>query len=162
MGFYHLHLGHTREGAKISGRTDEVIFAKVDREHFTVVGIFDHTVFDETNHITQAMSSERQRLWEIFEKFSMQGAPANSIIVPSSIMLSGHSLRIVQLAQKYTAIIRDRDPMLDDRSYLNSLYGETGILAPKNPKPEWYLRGTDIGVFDRATNLYVVYGNGFN
>jgi hypothetical protein len=34
MGFYHLHLGEIKEGAKISERTDDVIFAKVDKEKF--------------------------------------------------------------------------------------------------------------------------------
>ena len=41
MGFYHLHTGELEEGKKISGRTDEVIFARIDKSTFNVIGIFN-------------------------------------------------------------------------------------------------------------------------
>ena len=162
MGFYHLHLGRVRDGAKISDRTDEVIFAKVDRKQFTVIGVFDHSVFEPTDIVTKEMTSERERLWRIFDKYSMQGVPANSLVIPTMIMTSGHNYKIVRLAQEYTRIIKEFDPKIDDRTYLDSIYRDAGIASPKNPKFDWHLRGTDIGVFDKATNLYVLYGRGIN
>jgi hypothetical protein len=162
MGFYHLHLGRVRDGAKISDRTDEVIFARVDREKFVVIGIFDHSVFEPTESPTKAMTSERERLWTIFDKYSMQGVPANSLVIPTMIMTSGHNYKVVRLAQEYTRIIREFDPKIDDRTYIESIYCDAGVVPPKNPKFEWYLRGTDIGIFDKTTNLYVLYGRGLN
>lgn len=162
MGFYHLHLGRVRDGAKISDRTDEVIFAKVDREKFVVIGIFDHSVFEPTDAPTKTMTSERERLWAIFDKYSMQGVPANSLVIPTMIMTSGHNYKVVRLAQEYTRIIREFDPKIDDRSYIESIYRDAGVVSPKNAKFEWYLRGTDIGIFDKTTNLYFLYGRGIN
>lgn len=155
MGFYHLHLGRVRDGAKISDRTDEVIFAKVDREKFVVIGIFDHSVFEPIDVPTKTMTSERERLWAIFDKYSMQG-------VPTMIMTSGHNYKVVSLAEEYTRIIREFDPKIDDRTYIESIYRDAGVEPPKNLKFEWHLRGTDIGIFDKATNLYVLFGKGIN
>lgn len=155
MGFYHLHLGRVRDGAKISDRTDEVIFAKVDREKFVVIGIFDHSVFEPIDVPTKTMTSERERLWAIFDKYSMQG-------VPTMIMTSGHNYKVVWLAEEYTRIIREFDPKIDDRTYIESIYRDAGVEPPKNLKFEWHLRGTDIGIFDKATNLYVLFGKGIN
>lgn len=162
MGFYHLHLGEKKEGAKISGRTDDVIFAKVEKEKFIVIGVFNHSVFDKTDAVTQEMSLERKRLWGIFDKYTMQGVPANTVVIPTMITTSAHNYQIVRLAQEYVQIIKEFDAKLDDRAYVNSLYDETDISPPKNPKLDWHFRGTDIGVFDRATNLYVVYRYGIN
>ena len=162
MGFYHLHVGEKKEGKKIVGRTDDVVFAKVDRKQFTVIGVFDHSVFDKTDAFTQEMSSERKRLWGIFDKHTLQGISANSVVIPSMITTSAHNLKIVRLAQEYVRIIKEFDTKLDDRAYANSLYDETDISPPKNPKLDWHLRGTDIGVADGATNLYIVYKYGVN
>lgn len=162
MGFYHLHLGQISAGARIAERTDDVIFAKVNREQFTAIGIFDHSVFDQIDSISQNLSRERERLWQIFDKYSTQNVPPNSVVVPSVVMTSGHSFSIVRLAQEYTRIINEYEPKLDDRNYINPLYKESGIDPPKNPKLEWCLRGTDLGVFDRGVNLYIVYRYGVN
>lgn len=162
MGFYHLHLGQVRDGAKISNRTDEVIFAKVDREKFTVIGVFDHSVFESTDIITRKMTPERDRVWGIFEKYGSQGVSANSLLIPAMIMTSGHNYKIVRLAQECTRIIKEFDPKIDDRTWLDSIYHDAGIAPPKNPKFEWHMNGTDIGIFDKATNLYVLCGKGIN
>jgi hypothetical protein len=162
MGFYHLHLGEKTEGTKISGRTDEVIFAKVDKETFHVVGIFDHSVFDKTDGITKEMSQERNRIWQIFDKYTMQGVPEGSVVIPTMITTSAHNMQIVQMAQEYVRIITEYESKLDDREYVNSLYEQSNVSPPNKPKFEWCLRGTDLGVYDKAANLYVVYRYGVN
>jgi len=162
MGFYHLHLGEKIEGRRISGRTDDVIFAKVDKERFIVIGVFNHSVFDKTDEVTQKMSKERQRIWEIFERHSMQGIPEGSIVISSPIMMSGHTMHIVEMAQEYVRIITELEQKLDDREYTNTIYKESNISPPNKPKFEWSLRGTDLGVYDKTTNLYAVYRYGVN
>ena len=162
MGFYHLHLGEHEEGKKISARTDDVIFARIDRNSFKVIGIFDHSVFERSDSITKEMNQERQNLWDIFDRYSKQNAPEGSVIIPSMITTSAHPLQIVFMAQEYTRIINEHDSKLDEREYINSLYNSTDISVPKKPKLGWYLRGTDLGIFDSTTNLYAVYRYGVN
>lgn len=163
MGFYHFHVGEIQEtGKNISDRKDDVIFAKVDRTTFTAIGIFSHSVFDSVDPVTMEMTSERMRLWQLFDHaIASQSAPG-SIVVPSMIATSGHSLHIVHAAQEYGRIIKEIDPKLDDREFVNSLYEDTDIEPPKNPKIEWYLRGTDLGVYDRGTNMFSVFRYGVN
>jgi len=90
-------------------RSDDVVFAHVTRDTFTVAGIFNHTVFEPTAP-GQPMMAERSRLWKIFDERSARGAPAGSVIAVSPIVLSGHSLYFVNLASTYARVIRRIDP----------------------------------------------------
>jgi len=163
MGFYHFHLGDIQKtGKNIAERTYDVIFAQVDRHTFRAVGIFNHAVFEGTDPITQKMTSERMRLWQLYDQIISKDAAPGSIVIPSMIATSGHTLHVVQKAIEYAQIIEEIDPKLDDREYINSLYEETDIESPGKPKIEWYLRGTDLGVFDRNNNLFVVFRYGVN
>ena len=108
------------------------------------------------------MNAERGRLWSIFDKFSIQGAPAGSVIVLTMITTSAHPLQIVFMAQEYARIIIEHDSKLDDKEYIESLYESTNIPVPKKTKLSWYIRGTDLGILDTASNLYAVYRYGIN
>ncbi|MGJ7575601.1 hypothetical protein ACSFBX_34135 [Variovorax sp. RB2P76] len=46
MGYHYLHLSQTIEAAGHAKRTDEVLFAQVDRTTFKAIGFFDHSVFE--------------------------------------------------------------------------------------------------------------------
>ena len=163
MGFYHFHLGDIQEtGKNIVERTDDVIFAKVDRHTFRAIGVFKHAVFDSVDPVSQEMTSERMRLWQLFDQIVAKEAPPGSIVIPSIITASGHTLHVVRRAKEYVHIIKEIDPKLDNREFVNSLYEDTGIKPPNKPKIEWYLRGTDLGVFDRVANLFVVFRYGSN
>lgn len=162
MGFYHLHLGELEDGRKIAERTDDVIFARVDKSTFKIIGIFDHSVFEKTDQVSQKINAERQRLWSIFDKYSMQNVPAGSIVIPRMITTSAHQMQIMFMAQEYNRIILEHDPKLDEREYINNLYYATNISVPKKSKLCWYLRGTDLGILDSTTNLYAVYRYGVN
>jgi hypothetical protein len=58
MGYHHFHLDAAPHNKK---RSDDVLFAHVTPDTFTLLGIFDHTVFCYTR-----ITTERMRLWEIF------------------------------------------------------------------------------------------------
>lgn len=163
MGFYHLHLGDLQTAGKnLAIRTDNVVFAQVDRSTFRAIGIFDHTVFEDADPVSLEMTKERERLWKLFEQIVAKDAPPGSIYIPSMIMTSGHNVFVVRSAQEYARVIREIDPKLDDREFVNSLFKDTGIEPPAKPKLDWHLRGADLGVFDRATSLYAVFRYGAN
>ncbi len=82
MGYHHFHLGTVLESEGFVTRTDEVIFARVTREKFTVVAIFDHSVFEPTRN---RMSAERKRLWSLFDEHVTRGAPIGSVVIASPI-----------------------------------------------------------------------------
>ncbi|WNO10481.1 hypothetical protein [Teredinibacter sp. KSP-S5-2] len=162
MGFHHFHLGALNAGSKLSERQNDVVFAKVDKLRIHILGVFDHSVFDSADPTSMEISQERKRLWQLFDNYSSQDAPPNSIVIPGNVSTSGTSLKIVQLAQSYTRIINQIDPKLDDREFVKSEIFGNEIQAPSKPKIQWHLRGTDIGVFDSQTNSFVLYGHGLN
>jgi len=92
MGFHHLHLKALPE------RTDDVVFAKVTRSEFIVIGFFNHDVFEPAEQVDDLLNTERKKLWELFDQHSKKNAPPNSIIIPSMISLSGHTVNMVLLA----------------------------------------------------------------
>src|SRR4051794_27942177 len=47
MGFHHFHLNSTLEKRGFITRSKDVLFASVSRTRFDVIGIFDHSVFDD-------------------------------------------------------------------------------------------------------------------
>lgn len=163
MGFYHFHLGDMQKNGKnITKRTDDVIFAKVDRKVVKVFGVFSHAVFDDTGQDSKEIKSEKIRLWNLFRKLVTEDVPQGSFVIPSMIAGSGYTLQVVRNAQIFVRIIEEFDSQLDNRAYVNSLYQGTGIEPPNKPKIDWCLRGTDLGVFDRTTNLFAVYCYGTN
>ncbi|OHX37551.1 hypothetical protein BJL95_13330 [Methylomonas sp. LWB] len=156
MGFHHLHFKPLPE------RTDNVVFARVTRNNFEVVGVFNHDVFDVPEQMGEPLNSERQKLWEIFDSFSMQGTAPNSIFVPSPISLSAHTFQVVTLAIEYVRVIKELDPKLDDGEYIKLLYSKTDATLPSKPKLEWVIRGTDIGICDKESNVYMTLRYGIN
>jgi hypothetical protein len=50
-------------------------------------------------------------------------------------------------------IIREVDPKLDDRAYINSLYDHGQLQSPKNFKFEWDIDALDLRLFDRKNNV---------
>lgn len=160
MGFHHFHLGLEFEGNGHIERTDNLLFARVNRNKFEVIAIFDHSVFD-TNH-DGSMSTERTRLWNIFDKLSLLGVPAGSCVVSSPIATSGHPIQIVRLAGKYAHTIHHFDPNLDQPDALIKLYEEAKIKAPEKSKLRWHLNCLDLGLFDESSNHFFVLHYGPN
>jgi hypothetical protein len=162
MGYHHLHLGPHIHPNGFAARTDDLIFARVSREHFTVVGIFAHSVFKRSEYPTEAMTKERERLWSVFDEHSSRGMAPSSIYIPSMIATSGHSMQVVRMAQEYARIVREIDPKLDDIEFVKELYNEAGPPCPKKPKLKWHLNNLDLGLLDMASSMFFVLRYGPN
>jgi hypothetical protein len=160
-------------------RSDDVLFAHVTREIFTLVGIFNHTVFVPTSEdrtvrcsfravlsclglisFDERMTVERSRLWQIFEERSTRGAPPGSVVIPSMIASSGHSLHFVRMATDYARVIANMDPKLDDPTYVAELYQQAGVPSPRKPKLRWHLNVLDLGLFDKETGAFFILRKG--
>jgi hypothetical protein len=150
MGFHHFHFDAVPHNQK---RSDNVLFAHVTRDTFTVVGIFDHRVFEPTDP-ARPMTDERDRLWQVFHERTMRGAPPGAVIVQSAITTSGHPSQLVHAASMYARKVAGTDPQLDDPNYVQSLYQAAGIPAPANPKLRWQMYFLDLGIMDEKTKAF--------
>lgn len=158
MRYHHLHF----DAAPGNGmRSDDVLFARVTRNEFTVVGIFNHTVFEQTQP-NAAMTAERDRLWQIFDERSSGGHAPGVVIVQTVITLSGHSFEVKQAAAEYARVVTKIDPHLDDPNYVRSLYEQAGIPVPKRPKVEWHLHFLDLGLLDKNMGAFFCQRDGPN
>lgn len=157
MGYHHFHLGLTQEPAGHMKRTDDVLFAAVTREQFEIIGLFNHSVFEINSAQTNVLTKEKERLWKIFEERTMRGVSSGSVVVPSMITQAGHPACLVDLADDYARVIREVDQKLDDISFVENLYRETNVTVPKKLKIEWYLNFMDLGLFDKASNVFLYY-----
>jgi len=110
MGYHHFHLGSKIEKKGFVTRTNDELFAAVSREHFDVIGIFDHSVFDEND---QVMTPERERLWDLFIASRTRGSPPGSPMLLSGIATSGHTSQTVFMAQRYARTVQQMDARLD-------------------------------------------------
>jgi hypothetical protein len=142
MGFYHLHLLPSPD------QSNEILFAKLDRESCKIVGIFDHSVFCLSTS-KAGLTGERERLFNLFNAQISEGGSKDSVSIGTAIATSGHSVFLVSLSAKYAKIIEDCDPRLDSREYVLSLYQQAGLAMPKKPNLQWNLRGLDLGVVDK-------------
>jgi hypothetical protein len=140
MGYHHFHLDAAPHNRM---RSDDVLFAHVTRETFTVIGIFDHAVFEVDP--AKPMMAERNRLWEIFDERAARTALPGSVVVLSLIIASGHSIYLNNLSKNYARAIRETDPKLDDPRFVRCLYQQAGISVPAKPKLRWHLQYLDLG-----------------
>ncbi len=160
MGYHHFHLGTDLESKGHTRRTDELIFARVTRDTFTVVAIFDHSVFEMQPAPSEGMNSERNRLRQVFDAHVADGLPPGSVYLPTTIATSGHPLFLVRLATQYVRIVRDIDPKLDGADYVRDLYCRAGIPIPKNPKLKWHLNFLDFGLLDNRGSPFLILRKG--
>jgi hypothetical protein len=152
MGYHHFHF----DAAPTSQmRSDDVLLAYVTRDTFTVVGLFNHAVF-----VSDSMTSERNRLWQIFDERSGRGVPPGSVIVPSVITSSGHSVHFASMAMDYARAVAKIDPKLDDPAYVAELFQRGNVPLPKKPKLRWHLYFLDLGLLDRETGAFFALRRG--
>jgi len=158
MGYHHLHLD-AAPGTKM--RSDDVLFARVTRGGFTVVGIFNHTVFEATP-ATAVMTKERERLWEIFDEHSTRDVRPGSFVIPALISTSGHSMYFTQLAMNYARLIQAQDPNIDKLEFREDMYKRMNLAMPPKPKLAWHLHYLDLGLLDVDANAFWAFRNGPN
>ena len=154
MGYHHFHLGTKLEGRGHVSRTNEVLFAQVTRQLFTVLAICNHSVFENKKTVSSPISDERKRIWAIFDEVSSRVIPPGTLYIPSVVTLSGHADYHVQLAYDYAYIIGQIDPKLDQLSYVVALYEDAGIKSPICPKLKWDLQFLDLGLLDEEQKLF--------
>jgi hypothetical protein len=162
MGYHHFHLGQSVQPNGFAVRTGDLLFARVSRDHFSVVAIFDHSVFERPRSSTEAMTTERERLWTVFDKHSARGMAPGSVYIPSMIATSGHSMHIVRLAADYARVVREIDSRLDDIEYVKELYESAGVSSPTKPKLKWHLNYLDLGLLDATLNTFFIFRYGSN
>lgn len=154
MGYHHFHLGTKVQKRGHVDRTDDLIFAEVNRDTFNVIAIFSHDVFDPN-------SAERIRLWSVHDQVAYRGLPAGSVVVPALIATSGHTVQVVRYAQQCAKIIRDFEPKLDDLVYMASLYPPQQPMS-KKPKFSWGFQHLDLLVHEAVAPNNLVLTRGWN
>jgi len=156
MGYHHLHL----DAAPTPGmRSDDTLFAYVTRSTFTVIGIFDHSVFVPTQLGTE-MTAERARLWAAFDQHRMKDVPPGSVVMNPPISTSGHSVFLTFRAMQVSELMYDIDPRLDDPKFVRDLYDKAHLPVPKKLKLGWHLQYLDLGLLDPAASHFWNYIKG--
>ena len=158
-GFYHFHLSMNIQSSGIAARTDEVLFGYVTRDTFRAMGIFDHSVFEPVDN-SGKMTSERERMWDLHEKYASYGMKPGTIYLSNPIMSSGHPAYLIRMCDYYTDIIRNIEPKLDDRDYINSIYKIAKIPPPSKFNFEWHFEGLDLTIHDKRTETYFTLQKG--
>jgi hypothetical protein len=154
MSYHHFHLGTNVQKRGHVNRTDDLIFAEVQRDRFNVIAIFGHEVFD-TN------SAERNRLWSVHDQVAYRGVQPGSVVVPALIATSGHALTVVRYAQYCAKVIRDLEPKLDDLTYMASLYPHGLQMSPK-PKFAWGFHHLDLLIHEAVAPMNLMLTKGWN
>jgi hypothetical protein len=160
MGYHHFHIGITIEPKGFVTRTNELVFAKVTRDKFIVVSIFDHSVFDMAQTASGNMTPERERLWCVFQEHSSRGLAPGAVYIPYMITTSGHALQLVHAAGDYARIVKAIDPQLDDDEFVRKMYEQAGISPPKKLRLKWLMNHLDLGLHDADVPMFFVLRSG--
>jgi hypothetical protein len=160
-GMHHFHLGTTFETAGHIARTNDVLFAAVSRSDFSVVGIYDHQVFEDPS---PTMTAERARLWQTYEDLQTAGQVPGQASMGGlggiGTSMSGHPTIIVRVAQEYCRVIRQVDAQLEDVQFLAKLYAGAGLSTPSKPKLTWTLNYLDLGLLDKDSQQFLTLRHG--
>jgi hypothetical protein len=148
MGLHHFHLGTVIEPEGHASRTDELVFARVSRDRFDVIAIFDHSVFE-------LESAERHRLWAVHAEVAFRDLPEGSFVLMGNIATSGHADHVVRYAQHCARQVHRLDPKLDDVEFVRGLYVPREE-APVKPKPTWGFLHLDLAVYDKAKPGFLI------
>lgn len=162
MGFHHFHLGLSKEPAGHCKRTNDVLFALVDRDQFEVIGLFTHDAFDRDDKKT--MTPERRRLWSAYEKRLGEGRRPGEIYIGGmagmGISGSGAPIAIVQTAFHYIRQIEHYEKQLESFEFAKTLYSEGNI--PAKSKFMWGFKHLDLVLLDEGAAQRVIIAKGPN
>ncbi|MEE4575654.1 hypothetical protein V2L07_23045 [Pseudomonas alliivorans] len=162
MEFHHFHLGLTKEPAGHYKRTDEVVFALVNRDEFEVIGIFTHDAFEHDEN--GGMTPERRSLWAIHQKRLSQGRLPGEIYTGGMAGLgvagSGAPGAIVDMAFDYFRKIEHYEKNLLDFEFAKTLYSEGNI--PGKSKFIWSFDHLDLVLIDEGASQLVKIAQGPN
>ena len=160
MGFHHVHLGLYRQPNGLMKRTKIVMFASVTRNTFEILGLFNHEVFKwETD---DKMSSERERLWSIFNEYQVKNTLPGQLPIgsygPLGNTLAGTPLIVTLKAIRQIEIVREIESNIDDLAFLRDRFGEH--LISRNLK--WHYKHLDFGLLDEPSSRFFVLMAGPN
>ena len=155
MGYHHLHLGTNVQTRGHVDRTDDLIFAEVQRDTFNVIAIFGHEVFDDPN------GAERSRLRSVHDQVAYRDLPSGSFVLSAGIATSGHTDRVIRYAQHCARYIRYFEPKLDDLTYMASLYPQGQQMSAK-PKFAWGFQHLDLLVHEAVARVNLGLIEGWN
>lgn len=104
------------------------------------------------------MTAERERMWRVYEKHVTSGLPPGTVYISNPITTSGHPVYLIQMSDYYARMIKEIDPKLKERLFVNELYDRANLPHPENFGLEWKLDSLDLGIFDKRTNvLFNIY-----
>lgn len=151
-GYHHFHFGSKIERKGHAQRTDDLLFAKVTRDTFTVIGIFSHDVF-------KLNSAENLRFLQIHDLLIFREHPPGAVIISNPIATSGHALHVVFHARHCLWHMSQVEPKLDDWEFVQSLY-ESKEDAPT--KPEWGFLHLDLAIVNNKKRTFLIRQKGWN
>ncbi len=160
MGYHHFHPSMTMESGGFARRANEIVFAQVTRETFTVVAIFDHSVFE--SEPGQPLTAERERLWRIFDGRLTRDVPPGAVVVAPPIALSGHPIQLVHLAMDYARVITHIDNKIDDPTFISTATAGIPFPLPARPKWQWRLHYLDLGLLEKTSGFFLMFRRGPN
>lgn len=135
-GCYHFHLEAALTPKGFIERSDDMLFAQVTRDSFTVLGIFTHEVFTLS-------SPEHLRLCAVHNAIRPKGPPG-VVTIGTMITQSGHDLRSVYYAGHCAREIITLDPELDDPAAIKQRFVQTDRQMPKHVRFRWKFYGLDL------------------
>jgi hypothetical protein len=145
-GCHHFHLGVAIEPDGYVTRTNDMLFAHVTRDRFTVLGLFDHEVF-------KLNSPEHLRLCSISNAIRRRPVPPGSVVIGTMIANSGHDVRTIYYARHCIQQMRDIDPKMDDLVSIRHWFEKEGRPVPMRPEFEWLFVHLDFGFQEKSSGV---------
>jgi hypothetical protein len=152
-GLHHFHIGTTGAGNP-KGRSAALVFAEVLEAEFRIVAISGHGAFAHG-------SSEQLRFFGICRAYIARDVPPGQSFMANPVMSSGHSMIVTMFAYECADQMETLDPQLDDRAFIDRLYGDQPILRdgqpvarPPNPSLTWHFEDLKFGILDRRTKVF--------
>ena len=162
-GLHHFHLGLHQEPKGFMARTKHVLFAYVLRDTLEILGLFDHTVFDDWK-TDEAMTPERRRIWSVYEEHQAANNSPGQLTIGGlgnrGITTAGTPVVATQAAICQIRMIREIEPKLDDSDFVRTLFGKHTMPEELNLK--WHYEHLDFGLLNRPSNQFILLIRGPN
>lgn len=159
LGIHHFHIGLGSTTKGLSERSNELIFARVGREEFHVLGVFNHDIFDDDPSVSR---SEYGRLRQAQHEMDDQDAVPGLVRFDpgfggAGIANSGHAVAIRFEAARIVKKLWQYEELLADQNEMAKLG-----FDPHRSRPYWRFNHMDLELVDDVTKKYGVVREGPN